>query len=421
MKLTFTRYSLANGITLIVKENHHAQSVVIRGRLEGGANWDPPEKAGLASFSTGLMRRGTNKRTFAQINDAVEAIAASVYVSCGRHLTAFGGKSLAEDFDLLVELMTDNLLAPTFLKSEMEKLRGQIITNLNELEDSPRGLAHRHFRQVLYGPNHPYGRPFNGTFETVAKIARPDLLEFYRRLHPRNGVVIVVGDVESEAVYDTMEAVLGQWQPDGDFVPPELPALTPLTEVKRYVHPMPNKSQADLMLGNIGPGRSDKNYYAAYVADTILGHLGLGGRIGQVVRDKEGLAYYARTSLSAGLGPTPWYIYAGVNPENVDKTVDLILNEIRCIRETPVTGQELADTKAYVTGVLPLQMETNEGVASTLLDIYLFQLEDDFVAQFPAIINAISKTDVQNTIRKYLSDQIYTLTVAGPYQEKNVD
>ena len=152
------------------------------------------------------------------------------------------------------------------------------------------------------------------------------------------------------------------------------------------------------------------------MGDTILGQLGLGGRIGQSVRDNKGMAYYARTNLSGGLGPAPWYIYAGVNPDNVDEAVELMLAEVHRFREEPVTDQELADTKSYLTGILPLQMESNEGVANILLQIHLFQLGDDFITRYPDLIKAVTKADIQTTAQKYLSDEVYALSIAGPYR-----
>lgn len=416
MNLEFARYTLSNGIALIVKENHHAQSVVVRGYLHGGANLDPPEKTGLASFAAAAMRRGTQKRTFAQINEAIESVAGSVYVNTGRHLLGFGGKSLAEDFDLLVELVADHLLCPTFPAAEIEKLRGQIITDLQELEDDPRGLARRYFRELLYGTGHPYGRPVDGTLKSVPALTRDDLLDFYHRLHPRDGAVVVVGDISAETVYQTFETALGQWSPDTSPPDTTLPPVRPLAGPARGLHPMPNKSQADLVLGTVGPHRQADDFYAAYVADTILGQLGLGGRIGRSVRDNAGLAYYARSSLQGGLGPGPWFVYAGVNPAGVDQAIDLIRTELRRLREEPVTSQELADAKAYLTGILPLQMETNEGIAAIILESHIYGLGDDFITRYPDLIHAVTKEHILAAAQKYLNQQVYALSIAGPYQ-----
>lgn len=418
MDLTFQKYALSNGIALIVKENHHAQSVVVRGHLHGGSNLDGPDRAGLASFTTSVMRRGTAKRTFTEINETIESVGASVYVNSGRHLTGFGGKSLAEDFDLLVEIMSDLLLTPTFPAEEVEKVRGQIITGLKEAEDSPRSMAGHHFRQLLYGLDHPYGRPTNGTLESIPGLSREDLLNFYQQtLHPHDGGVVVVGDVNSQAVYDTLEAAFGQWQPGHPSPDTTLPEPSPLAEKVRHIHTMPNKSQADIVLGTMGPRRQDDDFYAAEVGDTILGQLGLGGRIGLNVRDKEGMAYYARTNLGGNLGPAPWTLYAGVNPANIDKAVDLMLAEVRHFRTEAVSDQELADAKAYLTGTLPLQLESNEGVASLLLEAHLYQLGDDFIARYPDLVNAVTTEQIQATANKYLSDEIYALSIAGPYTE----
>jgi len=417
LDLTFHKYTLSNGIALVVKENHHARSVVIRGYLQGGANLEQPDQAGVASFTANAMRRGTQKHSYTELNEIIEAVAGSVYINTGRQLTGFGGKSLAEDFNLLTELMTDILTIPTFPEKEVEKLRGQIITDLKEDEDDTRSMASRHFREGLYTFEHPYGRPIDGTLATVTHLQRDDLLACYNQFHPQDGAIIVVGDVTGEVVYQALEESLGRWQPD--YNPPEntLPMPQPLTEQVRYLHKMPSKSQADLVLGWIGPERQADDFYAAYVGNTILGQLGLGGRIGENVREKEGLAYYATSSLQGGAGPGPWYAYAGVNPIAIDKAVDLILAEIKRFREEPVSDEELADAQAYLTGILPLQMETNEGVASILVDMHLYELGDDFIARYPDIINAITKNDIQAVAQKYLSDEVFALSIAGPYEE----
>jgi len=311
--------------------------------------------------------------------------------------------------------MTDNILVPAFPAKEVEKLRGQIITDLKELEDDPGGVARRYFREILYPPDHPYSRPVEGTLKSIPHLTRSDLLDFYHGLHPHEGIVVVVGDVTGEFVYQTLEATLGQWAPN--HPPPDraVPLPAPLSEPIRSLHKMDNKSQTDLVLGHIGPHRTADDFYAAYVGNTILGQLGLGGRIGHSVRDNQGLAYYAGASLLSGLGPGPWFVYAGVNPAAVDQAIELILAEIRRFNQELVSDQELADAKAYLTGIMPLQMESNEGIAATLMEMQIYQLGDDFITRYPDLIYAVTKENIQAAARKYLSDTIYALSIAGPY------
>lgn len=416
---TIRRFSLSNGIKLIVHEAHVSPSVVVRGRLWAGSVNDSLEHMGLAHFTALAVRRGTTNRTFREINETTESVGANVFVSGGRHLTGFGGKSLSEDFGLLVDVLSDVLLYPVFPQNEVDKVRGQIITSLKELENDTRGLANREFRQLLYTPEHPYGRPTDGSLESVPRIQRDGLERFYHTYyHPRRATMVVVGDVQAQEAYDMLESALGRWQPAGDPPSLEVPEPKPPSEHRRYVRTMTNKTQADIALGNVGPARSAEEYYAARLADLILGHLGLMGRLGESVRDEQGLAYYAFSGLEAGLGRGPWSVRAGVNPANVERAVDSILAEIARLRDEPVTDQELEDGKDYLTGSLPLRLETNEGIAGTLLDMDLHQLGDDYIIRYPALIRAVTKEQIQAAAHRYLDPERYALVIVGPYEDK---
>ncbi len=416
---TIQRFVLSNGIKLIVQENHVSPSVVVRGHLRAGSIDDPPEKMGLGRFTAGAVRRGTATRTFQEINELTESVGANVFVSGGRHLAGFGGKSLAEDFGLLVDVLADVLRNPAFPQRDVDKVRGQIITGLKELENDTRGLASREFRKLLYSLDHPYGRPGNGTLESVPRIKRGDLEVFYRTYYrPERAVIVVVGDVQAEKVFQVMERALGGWQPGGDPPSFDVPEFQSLTERRRLVRTMANKTQADIVLGSVGMSRAAEEYYAARLGDVILGQLGLMGRLGETVRDQQGLAYYVYSGLEAGLGRGPWSVRAGVNPINVDQAIVSILAEIARLRDEPVTDQELEDGQDYLTGGLPLRLETNEGIAGTLLDIDLYQLGDDYIIRFPDLIRAVTKEQIQAAAQKYLDPEHYALAIVGPYEEK---
>lgn len=416
---TLRRFSLSNGIKLIVHENHVSPSVVVRGHLWAGSVNDSLDKMGLAHFTAYATRRGTATRTYQEINELTESVGANVFISGGRNLTSFGGKSLAEDFGLLVDVLSDVILHPSFPQNEVDKVRGQIITGLRELENDTRGLANREFRQLLYTQEHPYGRPGDGTLESVPGIRREDLEDFYHTYYrPEGSAMVVVGDVVAETVYDMLERALGGWQPPGDAPPFEVPEPQPLAERRRYVRTMTNKTQTDIVLGSVGPDRAAEEYYAARLGDTILGHLGLMGRLGETVRDQQGLAYYAYSGLQAGLGRGPWSVRAGVNPVNVEQAIESILAEITRLRDEPVSDQELGDGQDYLTGSLPLRLETNEGIAGTLLDMDLYQLGDDYIIRFPDLMRAVTKEQIQAAAQEYLDPEHYALAIVGPYEDK---
>ena len=413
-----TRHRLSNGLTVLVRENHTCPTVVFQGYVKAGGLCDTDETAGLAGLTAATARRGITTRTFQEINEALESVGASLNMGAGRLLTGFAGKSLSEDFSLLIEMAADILQRPNFPEAELEKVRGEAITSLRQLEDNTRRKADREFRALGYPAGHPYARSVGGTLDTVQRLKRDDLLAFYERFYgPRRAVIAVVGDVEAGKVITLLEDTFDDWQAPGDDAPYDIPTVPRPAGAQRVVVPMFNKTQADIVWGLPGLSRASPDYYAARVANAILGEMGLMGRLGASVRDKQGLAYYATSRLEAGLGPGPWLVYAGVAPNKVDRAVESILTEVAHLRDELVTKEELADVQDYLTGILPLRLETNDGVAGALIEMELYELGLDFLGRYPVLIRAVTREDVQAVAQKHLDTENYALAIAGPYGE----
>jgi zinc protease len=179
-------------------------------------------------------------------------------------------------------------------------------------------------------------------------------------------------------------------------------------------HKIAGKTQSDLMLGFLGPKRNDDDYFAASLGNTILGRFGLGGRIGDAVREREGLAYYARSALSAGRGPGAWYAYAGVNPANLAKAIDLTLAEFEHFAQNGVTAEELADVKANYIGRLPISLESNQGVAGSLLNIERYDLGLDYLREYANLVNAVTREAILAVAQKYIELERVAIATAGP-------
>jgi zinc protease len=409
-----TRVELPNGITVLSRPNFNSLSVVIIGYLYAGSLFDQDEKLGLANFTAHALLRGTDRRRFQEIYDALESAGASLGFNGGTHTIGFSGKALAEDLNLLLDLLAESLTQPSFPTQQLERLRAQILTSLAIRAQDTGEMASMAFDQLIY-EGHPYSRPEDGYPETIQAISRGDLVEFQRKFFgPRKMVIAVVGAVDPQTAVEMVSKVLGDWNNPSQVEPPELPPLSPPDQVLTRQVAIPGKIQSDLVIGAAGPARRAPDFLEASLANSIFGQFGMMGRIGDVVREQEGLAYYAYSSLSGGLGPGPWYVSAGINPANVNRAIDLILQEIKRLVNEPVTGEELSDSQANFIGRLPLSLESNSGVASALLNLERYDLGLDYYRRYPDLIRAITPEDVLQASRSYLHPDRLGIAIAGP-------
>jgi zinc protease len=408
------REVLSNGITILVRSNFNSPSVVVAGFFEAGALFDPDEKLGLAEYTAGSLMRGTKNRTFDEIYQALESVGASLGFNIGVHKSGFHGRSLAEDLSLLLDLLSEALTIPTFPKAEVEKLRAQLLTGLAIRAEDTGDMASMVFDQILF-KGHPYSRPEDGYPETIQNIKRYDLVKFHREHYgPRGMVIAIVGAVKPEDAVRQVKRALGGWVVKGQEEMPELPSLKMLKKTVSKHHRIAGKSQSDLAIGTNGPMRRDPEFMSASIGNNILGQFGMMGRIGEVVREKSGLAYYAYSSMNAGLGPGSWEVTAGVSPQNVKKASGLIVDELKRFVQEGVTSDELADTKANFTGRLPISLESNGGVANALLNIERHNLGLDYYRRYADLVNEVSAEDVLNTARKFIDPDKLVIAVAGP-------
>ncbi|MCA9951219.1 MAG: insulinase family protein [Anaerolineales bacterium] len=412
---TIHKVELANGITILAYESFAAESVVIEGLIKGaGGLSDTLNQAGLADFTADLLMRGTQKRDFTSINEDLESVGAYLGIGSGRHVTQFSAHSLVEDVDLILDLLAQALRTPTFPEEQVEQVRGLNLTGLQMRADDTRQMANLRFMETTYA-GHPYGRSLRGYPETLAAISRDDLAAFHKRHYGPQGMIIaLVGAVPIKTAIEKVTAVFADWQNVEQVVTTAVAAMPrPAQIVYTHAH-IPEKSQADIVLGLPGPLRSAPDYLHASLMNTILGVFGMMGRIGNNVREEKGLAYYAASHLSGGLGPSPWTAYAGVAPDKVELAIAGILEEIDRIQQEPVPAEELADNIAYRTGSLPVSLETNAALADVIVDLELFDLGLDYLQGFSHQMRNVNADQVQAAAQKYLSSEQLVISVAGP-------
>jgi zinc protease len=408
------RVQLPNGITVLARSNFSSPSISMGGYLPAGSIFEVDEKLGLADFVSSCLMRGTQTRTFDEIYNELESVGASMGFDSTVHNLNFGGRSLVEDFPLLLKLLSESLFAPAFPKNEVENLRVHMLTGLALREQDTSDLAAMAFDRMLF-EGHPYSRPGDGFVETIQSITRKDMQEFHHRYFGPSGMTIaIVGAIDPKKAAEAVEKVLGSWQIPGQVSPPELPDHKPVKKTVTNHHVLPGKSQSDLVIGMIGPGRKDPEYFPASLGNSVLGQFGMMGRIGEVVREKSGLAYYASSSLSGGTGPGSWEVSAGVNPKNLKKAIELIEKELRRFVKSGVTKDELADSQANYIGRLPLSLESNSGVAGAILNMERHSLGLDYYQRYEGMVRGVTRADVLRAARKYIDPDRLVISTAGP-------
>ena len=415
--LAATRHVLDNGAVIISKDAHTVPAVTIQVAVKAGSIYDSNALVGLSHLVSRLLDRGTQRKTTEQIAEAVDERGVSLTVGANRHVMTVTCTCLAEDFEAMLELVGEIVMEPAFPDREIDTRKGEVLNAIRQDEDNPAAMAMQAIFTMLYPDRHPYGRPAKGTVESVGRIAREDLSAFHdARFAPSATTIVIVGDVNRDRAVAAAERVFGPWRKPavGDITLAHPPANRSRQE---RVISMMNKAQADIAYGFTTIVRSDPAYYAYTLMNNALGQYGIGGRLGDSIRERQGMAYYVFSSFDANVVEGPLVVRAGVSPANVDRAVSSIDEEMRRMATDGMTPDELADCKQYLIGSIPRLLETNGAIATFLQMAEFFGLGLGHDLRLPSLLDAVTLEDVNAAARRTLDANAAALVVAGPYQK----
>lgn len=414
--LAAARHVLDNGAVVISKEAHTVPAVTIQVSVRAGSIYDSDELLGLSHLASRVLDRGTAVRRSDDIAEALDARGASLSVGTNRHVLTVSCTCLSEDFESMLDLVGEIVMQPAFPDDELEKRKGEVLNAIRQDGDSPAAIAMQNLFAMLYPDRHPYGRPAKGHIDTVSRIERQDLVAFHEaRFAPSTATAIIVGDVDRERAAAAGERVLGGWRHP---VPDEIVLPHPPKERARQerVIPMMNKAQADVAYGFTTIVRSDPRYYAYTLMNNALGQYGIGGRLGDSIRERQGMAYYVFSSFDANVVEGPLFVRAGVNPANVERAIGSIDEEMRRMATEGLTVAELEDCRQYLVGSIPRLLETNGAIATFLQTAEFFGLGLDHDRRLPSLLSAVTLEEVNAAARDTLVVVAASVVVAGPYQ-----
>jgi zinc protease len=412
------RQTLANGTVILAQETATHPALFVSVGVHAGSALDPPDAVGVAHFVSRVIDRGTETRTADVMSDELDGRGVALHVGVSRHLLTLSCMCLAEDLEPILDLIADVLRRPTFPAQEVEIRRGEIVTAIRQDEDSPASMALEALFGLLYPGGHPYGRPAKGEVPVVERMCRDQLVAFHgTHVGPTGMIVVLVGDVETGRAVDAASSAFADWPATspGVFRPPAAPRVQ---SRRRVVIPMRGKAQVDVAYGFATVTRHDPDYYALTLMNNVLGQYGLGGRLGDSIRERQGMAYYAFSTFDGNVAEGPLVIRAGVAPEHVDRTIDSIDEEVRRILDGGVTPSELADAKRYLVGSLPRVLETNAGIAGFLQSVEFFDLGPSFDRRLPPLLESVTLDEVHAATRRVLDPDRAAVAIAGPYPEE---
>jgi len=375
----------------------------------GGAAQDAPGEGGTASLVASLLDEGAGDLDAKTFHARLERKAIELGFQAERDTLRGTLRTLTENKDEAFEYLRLAVTQPRFDQSDVEVIRAQMLSMLRRATTSPTDIANLRWWQVAFA-DHPYGRPVNGTLESVPTVTIADLKDYTHRVLARENLkVAVVGDIDAETVKVMLDRVFGGL--------PAQPELKPVANVSpqglgRRIVVKVDVPQAVVAFGGPGIARKDPDFMAAYIVNHILGGGAFSSRLYQEVREKRGLAYSVYDSLvwlnhsALFLGGT------ATRADRAGETLDVIDKEIHRLANEGPTADELAKAKAYLNGSFVLNLDTSSKIAALLVQLQLDGLGIDYFTRRPDMINAVTLEDARR-VAKRLLDGGMLVTVAG--------
>jgi zinc protease len=407
---------LPNGLRLMVVEHHELPVADFTLIVRSGYEADTRERAGLASLTAALLDEGTPTRSALQIADQQAFLGVRLNTSAGWDASTVSLHTPTAQLDSALALFADVVLNPAFPQAEMDRLRAERLTLLMQLKDRPTAIADQAYAAIVFGSDHPYGRPTLGTEASVKGITRGDVGGYYdEHYRPNNATLIVVGDIRPADIQQRINALFGRWQrrnrPSAVFTKAPVRDDASARRTTIYLIDKPGAAQSSVRIGAIGVARSTPDYFPLLVMNTVLG-VPFTSRLMQNLRETHGYTYGARSRFDMRREAGPFTASAEIVTAKTDSALIEFMKELRAIRDT-VPEAELLKAKRYLQLMLPSLFETTSDIALQLTPLAVHNLTLDFYNNYVQQIERVTQADVQRVARKYIDPARLSIVVVG--------
>ncbi|MCX8082861.1 MAG: insulinase family protein [bacterium] len=353
--MEWQEFKIKNGIRVIYKHIPEFHSVSTGIWIKAGSRFETEKISGISHFLEHLLFKGTKKRNYRQIKEEIEGVGGTFNGFTSEEATCYWIKILGEYLELSIDVLADMIQNPLLKEKDIEKERNVIIEEINMYKDIPAKYVFELFDEILYN-GHPLGQPIAGTVESIKNTTKKDMSQYIKNLYTAENIVVsIAGNINEKMMQKAVERYLSpvQRKADNTFIlwekGPSGPKIKKLTKKTEQTH---------IVMGGLAPSRFDKERYPLAVLNTILAG-NMSSRLFNRIREEMGLAYAIRGMTKHYQDTGAYLIYAGVSPENTEKTVSAIIDELVKVRDKGVSGSEMKRAKKFIISQILMEMEDN--------------------------------------------------------------
>ena len=397
------------GIDAWLVEEPSLPFVALELRFMGGAALDRPEAVGAVNLMAATLEEGAGDLDAEGFAAAREALAARYSFAARTDAVSVSARFLTENSDEAVSLLRDALAEPRFDAPAVERVRAQVLSGIRSDATDPDAIASAAFDEMAFG-DHPYGRPVDGTAESVAALTPDDLRDAHGRTLARDRVVAAaVGDIDAETLGRVLDALLGELPEEGAPMPePAEVALEGGVEVVPLDSP-----QSVIVFGHEGILRDDPDYIPAYVLNEILGGSGFDGRLMEEIRVARGLTYGVYSYLAPRELAATYQGRVATANATAEEVVEAVREEWRDMAEQGATEAELEEAVTYLTGAYPLRFDGNARIADILVGMQITGLPPSYLEERNDLVRAVTREDLSRVAERIVKPEELTFVVVG--------
>ena len=412
----YDRYELDNGMVVYLLEDRDLPLIGGTALIRTGSRFVPSNKVGLAELTGNVMRSGgTENHPAAELNTILEQKAASVETSIDVSSGSASFSTLTEDLDTVFPLFAEVLRQPAFAPEKFAIALRQQQGSIARRNDNPGDIASREFDKIIYGESSPYARTVE--YSTLNNISRTDAIDFYQTyVRPDTTILGIVGDFDSDEMIDRIQNTFGNWQVDTAMPALEAPEATQENSSGLFVVNRPKLTQSNIMLGHIGGQFNSDDYPVMSVLNGVLN--GFGGRLFNEVRSRQGLAYSVYGAWSPSYDFDGMFVAGGqTQTSSTVPFIKSVISEVKKLRTTLVTEQELDDAKESILNSFVFNFQTPSQTLSRLMRYEYFDYPEDFIFTYQKQVQDTEREDILKAAQEHIKpEQLVTLVVGNQQQ-----